>query len=162
MMGAGQIVVADGSADVQSMQFTWSITAAPRLRGVSLRSVGSGRPLLRFTVTAARGGPAITQLKIVLPAGVRSASHLRSLTVTGAGGRRARFHGSGHRRTLTITLGQPSATVAVELGYSGISASPALVGRARAGGHPLLRLSVTPRDATGAEGPLTVRVRPAS
>jgi hypothetical protein len=156
------VLVADGAADVQSEQFTWAIAAAPKLRGVSLRSVGSGQPQLRFTVRAARGGPAIVQLKVALPAGLRSASRLRSVTVTEAGGQRARFRGSGHGSKLTITLGPPSPSVAVELRYAGIRASGWLVSRVGAGGHPLLRLSVTPRDATGAEAPVIARVRPAS
>jgi hypothetical protein len=152
----------DGDADIQGTTLRWKIVGPPKVSAVSLRSVGAARPVLRFTLGAARGGPAFTKLAISLPSALRLATRPRALTVTGTGGSRLRFAATGSRGTLTLSLRQPSTQVVLTLRYAAITASSALAAEVRRGGRPRLSLRITATEVATGVSSLTATLRPAS
>ncbi len=94
-----------------------SRTAAPAITGKSLRGFGRGRLKLSFTVTAARGGPAIAGLTVILPRGLRFVTPLRSLTVKETGNPRRGFKATVSHGTLIIRPAPGTTRIQVTISY---------------------------------------------
>jgi hypothetical protein len=151
------MVVGNPATGSRAAAFTWVISRAPRLSGLSLSGVGGGSPQLSFKLAVASGGPAIGKLSVTLPSGLGFSSV--SPLVSGSGGQRLRDAASIRGATIEISLGSASAVVGVQLG---LSASAGLRARLRQGQHPKLRISVSSTDVSGAVSSLSTSVRPQS
>ncbi|MDQ6606294.1 MAG: putative Ig domain-containing protein, partial [Actinomycetota bacterium] len=157
-----RLSVTDQFGGRRTISFPWTIGAAPRLSQASLTGVAAARPTLQFTVAAGRGAPALAQVAVELPSGLRFAARTRRVTVTGSGARRLRFRGSVARGTLTIQLRPRAPSVHVSITYASISATATLVSdtaRRRVG---RLSLRVTVSDAGRGVRSLTAAIRPRS
>lgn len=125
--------------------------ARPTLTGVSLSGVRRGRPVLSFTVLAARQPPKLTSVTVQLPRGLRIVRHrfhgrlvLRGLRV-GNATVKSIFVKAGK---LVITLRQPSARMSIRVGPLALGESAGLRGRARHHHVRYLRLIVAVTTAT--------------
>ena len=155
-----RLSVSDQAGSLRTTSFTWTIGAAPKLSRASLTGVAAARPTLRFTVAAGRGAPALRQIMVGLPAGLRFAGPTRRVTVTGSGAGPLRFRGSVAHGTLTIGLRTAAPSVQVSITYASISATSRLVSnfdRRRVG---RLALRITVSDAGGGVKRLTAAIRP--
>lgn len=141
-----RIAASDSAGSAAPARFTWTIGAATRLSKAKLNS--GAKPTLAFTVSAGRGAPALSTLRVTAPRGVRFVSRRGLGANDGATHRprRVRFSARLARGVLTLKLRKPSASVRVTVGKPGLQI---LAGRAtklaRRASEP--RLTVTVADA---------------
>ncbi|MDQ6835444.1 MAG: S53 family peptidase [Actinomycetota bacterium] len=134
-------------------RFTWSVGGPTRVLAASVSGLRTRRVRLAFAVAAGRGAPALRELILTLPVGLR----LRSTRGVGlsARGRRARFRARSQHGRLVIDLRRAAGRVLVTLGSRAVSRS------AGAGAHSPVRsvLSVIAVDARGGSSLVRARVR---
>lgn len=107
------------------------LAAGPRVTGVHLSGLGSGRPSLSFTVRAGRHAPKLRAITVVLPSGLGFTSsgigNRGRLTLGGARIKRL----SLARGRLVITLRKPGSSITLKLGGGSLRESPSLERRAK-------------------------------
>ncbi len=157
-----RLTVADQFGGAGAISFPWTVGPAPKLSRASLTGVAAARPTLRFMIGAGPSAPALTQVVVALPTGLRFAARTRRVTVTGSGGKRLRFSGSVAHGALTITLRAAATLVHVNITYASISATSSLV--SAVGSHRVgrLRLRATVYDAGHGVKRLSATVKPGS
>jgi subtilase family serine protease len=148
-------------APLSQVVFSWIVIGRPTLSRASLTGVGARRPTLALTVSSGFRAPALRSLTLAVPAGLRFGSSSGSLTVAGVRGRRVKFSSRIVRGRLQIAFASPQTSVALRIGYSGISASPGFAGRVR--GHHVrsLRVTVIAVDAAHHGSTASATLRPA-
>jgi subtilase family serine protease len=152
-----RIGASDSAGSAAPGTFTWTIGAATRLSKVKLTR--GSRPTLAFTVSAGRGAPALSTLRVTAPRGLRFASR-RGLGMNDGAAhrpRRVRFSARLAHGVLTLKLRKTSGSVRVIVGKPGLQILAARVSKlARRASAP--RLTVTVVDAGAGTSRLSAAV----
>jgi subtilase family serine protease len=152
-----RVGASDPAGSAAAGAFTWTVGAATRLSKVTL-TTGS-KPTLAFTVSAGRGAPALSTLRLTAPRGLRFASRRGVGANNGAAHkpRRVRFGASLPHGVLTIKLRKTSASVRVTVGKPGLQILGGLGSKlARRAG--VSRLTVTVADAGAGTSRLSAKL----
>ena len=145
----------DEQGSTASATFAVTVGPAPRLSHVTASGLSGARPRLGFTLTAGRGSPAFTQLKLTAPSGTKLVSS-RGVSLKARGVRHPRF------RTRAVTRGaadQPSRFAVAGHGHHRPAGAPGRLGApARARHRTVPKLSVSVLDAGSETSTLSARL----
>jgi subtilase family serine protease len=154
------VAALEQSLAVRSAFFTWRVQGQPTVSETSLSGVGAGHPKLGFTITAGRNAPALKGVSIGLPKGLSFTRASRTVTVTGAGGRRIGFAYGLVSGRLVITLTSTANQIRITVSNAAIRVTPGLSANARSNRAGTIGVTVKATDAGRRSTSLTARFKP--
>jgi subtilase family serine protease len=113
------VVARDPQQSTARESFTWSVGGAPRILGLTAGGLRTRHPTLSFTVKAGRGSPALRELDIAVPKGLRIVS-TQGLQLTTPSGGQVRFRAHVATGLLAMVLRKELSQVSVTLAEPGL------------------------------------------
>jgi Putative Ig domain len=156
------VTAADANGATARMAFPWTVQTKPALSRVSLSRVGAARPQLSFMLTAGRDAPKLKSVTVTLPRGLRFTRAHATISVTGRGNRRVRYHVSLQHGTLVLKLTTPAQQLHVTITYPRLQARGSLVSALARHRASRVALTVRATDALKLTTRLTAKVKPRS
>jgi subtilase family serine protease len=113
------VVARDPQQSTARESFTWSVGGAPRILGLTAGGLRTRHPTLSFTVKAGRGSPALRELEIAVPKGLRIVS-AQGLQLTTSSRAQVRFRAHVTTGLLVVVLRRALSQVSVSLAGPGL------------------------------------------
>jgi subtilase family serine protease len=135
------VVAQDPQQSTARESFTWSVGGAPRILGLTAGGFRTRHPTLSFTVKAGRGSPALRELEIAVPKGLRIVS-AQGLRLTTSNRARVRFRAHVATGLLVVALHKALSQVSVTLAGPGLRSVSGRKPNARGASAPRLGVSV--------------------
>ncbi len=135
------VVARDPQESTARESFTWSVGGATRILGLTGVGLRTRHPILSFVVKAGRGSPALRELDIAVPKGLRIAS-ARGLKLTIPSGAQVRFRAHVATGVLVVDLRKGLGQVNVTMAGPGLRSVSGRKANARGAPAPRLVVSV--------------------
>jgi subtilase family serine protease len=136
----------NSAGGLATTSFKWTIGDPPTVSRVSITGVSTGRPRLKLTLTAGRGAPLLSALKLTLPSALALSAKPR-ISISGKRGFDARRIGGA----LVMALTRPARSFTITVAYPSLRRKHSVSGR--------VTLKLTVDDAVLHGTQLKARVR---